>query len=802
MSKLTLTQLVSQMQGSSLTYGWDALTLYDQRKANELLFQLYVERFNSEDGYIEPITMEGQWGDGSYVEHMYGLKLSAPRLSFESADPSLPAKARLTMDMIGGMLVSTKKYSGGRLFVSRMLKVLPVGGPKLWMDQPVTKAVVSGVGDVLIDISNAENFMANFVIGDLAMEQVGQRFKSYFEDNIPAEQKVFPLGRLVGDLNGVLTPKNFEVKTMKSDPNAVFGDEQYGDGAVMLFITLKDGEDGKGYPNANAVYLIPADGGGQIYTGTMLLSSRVLFDKIIRGPATTDIGYGISFLNYTPENGGGSDIAWSLRGASGGLDLEFVHDYRVRSDDFPATFKADLYSHFKVDEGGPALTIKGGGTRIEFVWNKTYTTRFSRVIHYDWPSGDQWDYGDLTFVCNYRVHFDVLLDRDTGVVDFRRNEGSSSFQMEVTGFEHLWDLKWEGINMIPFIEEFFRPKLLEILKELSTPTIDTFLLRNLLFPGHNALHLSDAFVPGDLATFGQIDPLRTSVVLSPANAKIEATSGLQFNLSPAPTNVTWTVRDIDGQVDMSELISATGYFTAPEADQLSDGFLALVVTAEGTLNGAPVKSHALVTVLASMIVANPLYDTGDPGDKRTFTAESVNGGTLEWELLTPQWGSKLEPVTGKPNERMYTAGPGDADPEVACYMDKIEIRQTVNGVRTTVHIHFLITKLAITSSMWISEESDPASGTVQFEMRGKNGVIDPSRVIWKFQGGVGTFDDKTGIYQQPAFVPPGSLAVISGTVIGIEQDSHALAAVPLPLERYIELIGNVRRTLKADWDSD
>jgi hypothetical protein len=100
--------------------------------------------------------------------------------------------------------------------------------------------------------------------------------------------------------------------------------------------------------------------------------------------------------------------------------------------------------------------------------------------------------------------------------------------------------------------------------------------------------------------------------------------------------------------------------------------------------------------------------------------------------------------------------------------------------------------------MWISEDSDPASGTVQFELRGKNGPIDPSVVIWKFLGGVGTFDERTGVYQQPAFVPPGSLVVVSGTIIGEHQDTHAVAAVPLPLDRYVELIDTLGNTLWTD----
>lgn len=797
MSKMTLAQLLSEMQDKSMTYGWDAITLYDQRKANELLFQLYVERFNSENGYIEPLSMVAPWGDGSYKEHIYGLKLSSPRLSFESADPSLPAKARLTMDMIGGMIVSTKKSPGGPLFVSRMLKILPVGGPQLWMDQPVTKAEVTELGDVLIDLANADNFMANFVVGDLAAEDVGRRFKEYFEKEIPPEQKKFPLGTLEGDLNGVLTPKNFEVKTMKSDPSAVFGDEEYGDGAVILFITLKDGRDGTAYPNANSIYMLPSDDESKRYTGAMFLSSRVLFDKIMRGPAEAEIGHGIRFKDYTPENGGGMDVAWPLRAEAGGLDLEYVYRYKVRNDDFDAVFKTNVYSHFKEDEGGSALTVKPSRHRIEYIWDKSYSTAFSRVIYWDWPTGEEWDYGTVHFVCNYRVRFDVVLDKESGVVDFVPVEGPPDFEMSVTGFD---DLPWHDLASPVIkqqIEDWFRPQVFETLKSLTTPTLDTFLLRNLLFPGHNALHLTEAFVPGDLAVFGEIDPLRTSTVLSPGNSTVEASSSFQFTLFPEPTNVTWTAKDVDGNMSLPDVISPDGYFTAPAADQLPDGFLAIVVQAQGTLNGRPVQSSALVSVVSSLIVVNPLYDSADRGDRKELSAHSVDGASLEWRILTTEWGSRLEEVEGEPEKRLYIAG-GSTDPAIPLSMDKIEVKQTSsNGQQTIAYIHIVIVNQMIATPMWISDDSDPASGTVQFELRGNNGPVDPSRVIWKLLGGAGTFDEQTGIYREPDVVPPGSLVVVSGTVPGDFQNVHAFAAVPLPLNRYVELIETLGVTIKA-----
>jgi hypothetical protein len=798
MSKRPLAELVNYMQGKSLTYGWDAVSLYDQRKANELLFQQYVQRFNS-GSYIEPMKMVAEWGDGSYKEHIYNLKLSAPRLSFESADPSEGARARLTMDMVGGMIVSTNS-SGGATHVSKMQQLLPIGGPQLWMDQRVTKGTVSGPGDVVIDLKNADRFMANFVVGDLTQADVGRRFQEYFEKELTPEQKQFPLGRLTGDLNDVLTPKNFEIRTMKSDPLAVMGDEAYGDGAVMMFITLRDGTDGRTFPNANSPYLIPADGNGAKYTGAMLLSSRVLFDKIMRGPAIADIGNGINFAPYD----GGSDLAFALKGTTGGISQDYKYEYEVwyggnHTGNF--YFSTPIRHDFKQDAGGSPLTIRAGGERIEFVWNKHYKTLFRREIKYFSPwDSDKDDSGFMDFICNYAVHFDIKLNRETGLVSFDRNNSSSIFNLTIGGADGLEDVISQFPNMRPRIEEFFKPKIIALLNNLTAPTIDTFLARNLLFPGQNALQLSDAFVPGDLALFGQIDPLRTSTALAPMNSTIEAGSKLQFTLSPMPSNVQWSVKDVDGNLAQPGVISSTGEYTAPAAGVLDEGFVAALVTAKGTLNGQPVESSALVSVVHHSIKANPMYVACDPGRTEILEAESLKGERLEWKILTPQWGSTLKPVEGNPNRYLYEAGK-NIDPDMPFPVDKIEIKTTVNNVTTYAYVHILIRGTTIGTPMHLSEASDPSTGTVQFELRGKNGPIDPELVTWTLLHGPGNFNDKTGVYTEPSVMVPGSFVVVLGTVPGPFVDTHAVAAVPLPLTKYVELIEDVNLTLAAGENS-
>ena len=583
----------------------------------------------------------------------------------------------------------------------------------------------------------------------------------------------------------MLTPTNFEIKVVKSNALSILGDEDYGNGAIMLFITLKDGKDGTSFPSNNSISLLPTDECGSLYTGAMLLSSRVLFDIIMRGPAVADIGHGIEFLDYTLENGGGSDIAWSLKARSGGVSHQFVYNYTYRYDDFDCTFETNLHVNFEADEGGPALTIRGCGDRIEFLLDKAYTVPFSRVIYWDWPSGEEWDYGNIKFTCKHAVSFDVTLDEYTGRVSFTRDESSSSFDLSVTGYEYLSDLTDQTI--VPLIEGYYRPKLEGILQSLTTPVLDTFILRNLLFPGHNALHLSEAFVPGDLAVFGQIDPLRTTTVLTPENSNIEAGSALQFLLTPLPDNVTWSVRDVDGISDAVGTISANGLYIAPLQAELPEGLVTVIVTAEGHLNGQSVKSSALVSVLNTMISVNPLYISCDSGGSTELSAESISGGILEWTHLTPEWGSALTEIPGKPNSRGYTAGRSDAD-ETPFFMDRFEVKKTQNGKTSKAYIHVLILKEIVGTPMWISDESDPSSGTVQFELRGKNGPVEPNRVIWKILSGEGFFDLETGVYTEPEFIEPGSFIVVSGTVLGELYNTHTYAAVPLPLAKYADLI--------------
>ncbi|WP_070411081.1 hypothetical protein [Pseudomonas lundensis] len=611
MSKLPLAELIKAMQGKSCSNGWDALVLYDQRKTNELLYQLYVERYNTGAGIIEPASMDMPWGDQGYVEHLYNLKFSAPKLSFEISKPEDSPRARLTLDMVGGMIVSTQTSAGGIRYVSRINSILPVGGPQLWMDQLITKGAVGEGGEVMIDLQYADNFNANFVVGSLAQREIGMMFKEYV-GSLSDEQKRFPLGNLIGDLNGVLTPVSFEIKTRASVPDALKHSLEYGDGAVMLFITLKDGVNGTTYPSESSTYLIPSDGEGLQYTGTMLLSSNVFMQKIIKPELERAIGRGLVLAPDTV----GSDVANTLKATAGAgvgiaRDAQFLYTGQdsqgnpalmsayMRLQDLAYTFAQDDLSRLRVSAGSD-------GTHVRVTWSA------SGIHHYVIHNGNPDKGKAINFDYNYSVELrsEIQLDELSGEVSFSSAKvaASSATVNFLSDGGDYWNYNGKEENEKTIIRSV-QGVLDSAIPDFKISSIDTFFIRNLLFPGQNAMQLTQAFLPGDLALFGHIDPLRTTVAMAPLNAIIEAGSQVQFSVTPDLVNPTWTVQDVDGEADGIGSIGDGLYF-APTQTQLKKDTLTVMVTVQGVLQGVAVKSSTLVSVIHTAIQVGDIYGGG------------------------------------------------------------------------------------------------------------------------------------------------------------------------------------------------
>ncbi len=784
MSNPSIDELLAWMQGKSQTYGWGALIAYDRRKTNELLQELYIERFTS--GHYLPLVNQSMTS-GSTIEHLSGLRFSVPLMSFENA--SLTASTvTLSLDFVGGMIVTEEVGLG----ISKVQKILPLNRPQLIMTQPLERVdgEIDGDGRVALNLANEQgaDFRATFVLGSLEQIEVGRRFKVFFEENLSNEQKIFPLGTLAGEANDALTPAGFKIRTMAAPGARVRGAPNEGDGAVLVFARMKGRDEGRD-PGSDFMYPIPADAGGKVYTGTMWLSSWTLMEDLVREDALREIGNGIAFAPYQ----GVTDNAWSLVATSGGLEHpDQIYEVDINEGETQSVYINSDWNYMFVPKGenNQTLAIAAMDNQLELSWKCAFTNHYAyKRRRADW--WDDYSEGDLDNTSNVRIRLAPELDAN-GVVHF--HQSTREIQLGFKADRHLkyfTDEDHQGTDLLNHtLRSSIFPSFENALEDISVPSIDTFLIRNLLFPGHNALQLNDAFVPGDLALFGRIDPLRTSAIITPRHVTIEAGGKQQFGLGTGVSGITWSVRGTDPDDEAVGSISTSGLYTAPAAGSLFKGYLVAVVTGRGTLNGQEVTSSAMVTVLTSTVAMNPVFQVCQAGKSVELSAEAI-AGEPTWSLKDPSLGGSLSTASGK--TCTYTAGELDntRDP---VYLDTVLAGNPGSAARAEALV--LVRNSYSLLDVVISDDSDPATGQVQLQIidRGTGHNPDDFGATCEILVGGGTLSP-SGLYTQPADA--------SGFVVVLmkyEDEFGTLAGfivMPLPLPKYDEINRRVSRSLRA-----
>jgi hypothetical protein len=157
----------------------------------------------------------------------------------------------------------------------------------------------------------------------------------------------------------------------------------------------------------------------------------------------------------------------------------------------------------------------------------------------------------------------------------------------------------------------------QVLK-VPLPQVNTFAVSHLLFPAENALHYADAYVPGDLALFGAIQPTQTAFTIAPLQATIAAGETQQF--TPSNTQATtWTINPRIGT------ISSSGLYTAPRSITSATP---VVITATQGQNIAT----AVTVVVSSPVTVSPSYTLVSVGSGAIQLQAAVLGG-----LRAPTW---------------------------------------------------------------------------------------------------------------------------------------------------------------------
>lgn len=814
-----LKDVLAKMAGKTVTHGWDAIVVYQRGQANNLLQQQHIKRFTT-GNTLAPVNDDIESSTATRLL-THNLTLSAPHLSFNKPG-SGDSTAQVAMDFVKGMIVYKEKAIDDSYRIMRIEKITPLNSPFVAMDVPLSKAPgsVSEIGEVQFDIKEGDHFTNNLVLNGMEQETISNFFKRRFVAT-PAEQRIYKLGTISNYEHEQFQPEDFVIRTMGAPNTASRGSQDEGDGAVVLFVQVKNGSQEPGKTEVD--WLLADD-----YQSALMVSGEQMFDKLLRDQIQNSLGYGITFGPYLADAGKAGKLQ-----AEKGILTDFF-DYKSQTS--PTVIHewgngyifADVYDN------------KEGNVSIPFTLRLSYPENNSGDIVFEYKisgyvgsiiNGEKiyaFYYGysnsqkgniqnpDIHFEGRYHLtmYFKVMYSPDVNndVIYFVYNPSVSTHELTIDQNECISgcdeeNLKYADIFMSKHISDI-NDKILNKMKlismSLSLNSINTFTLHNLLFPGENYFHTEYASAPGDLLALGGLGAGSESFSVTPTETTIVAGSDYQFTTTPEVSGVKWSLSDSEKgntNADLGHIDAATGKYTAPQAATVTEGVRHVVVCAEK----GDTKVYALASVIAKGVSVSPAYQVVQPGKEIKLAANSVNGGELKWDMGANKQGSSLTKVTN--NEYIYKAGVKAAklnlnleritvtDEKGASGEALILIPNSTMAGKVTVSydnvpadsvkliytVVIQVPKLDENGDQIYDEDDNPEFEEKEVELTGKE-------ANWTaVETGGATFDKKTGILTSAPGVGDG-FAVIRVAYTKDTTQYRSAIVIPLPLSTYKKTI--------------
>ena len=750
--------------------GWDAILAYDRTKANALLMQEYIARFNVKDGYLVPVTSEIT--GTSPVEYFSGVVLSAPILSFEGSTIS-SSKARLTFDLVGGGYITLVEPAGSlNKQVSQISELNPLAGPKLWLDIDLSQVDgdVDEVGVVQLDLSTTtlQNWHSTVGETDINKQKVAEYFYALF-DQLEPQYKTFVLNIISTSNSPLLNPDYFAVRVHPKDPG-----QESKEGEVLLFVTMKGGANGTlPAKNEDLMYLLPDESG---YSATMLLSSDTVFSHIF--------SVGIFNSEYVPQ---APDVEL-VKSSNGFIDYLNVKSGRFsKKTDNPigystpsATYNYDLVCYdLPFGDGSEKCRIEfGGDGKLIFSWAggsdqigwfgyslDNYAHNYGVHFYYTWDVSLSYEF---IFIDGTKISL-VLSDPDADNVkiDF--------FLIEV---DPLPIPAPDDIKSI--MAGSFAPRMRDVVYKFcndvmnGSEQINVLNLQSLLFSNQDAAIFNKNFFSGELALFGAVSPQSTTYSVAPLSPIMTTGQTLTFTVEPPNEKVTWTVESTDSATDgMGTIDAKTGKYTAPDANELDGNFTRVRVTA----TDGEYKSSALVSVSSFGVMVNPLIQVATAGDQKSLMlqAGSVLGKPADfiWSFKGAQGGATLVPADD--GTCAYTSGPATEQPY---RMDTVRVTSGEASNECAV--------LVVNGKQSFDIRVDPVSSRLEsaptqvqlVALSSNQGAI--KGIKWALLAGSGSVDENTGVFTVD-LQGTHRYAVVTGVLELPEYDTTLRGFIILPL---------------------
>lgn len=272
-------EILKQMAGQSVTFGWGAVTVFNKTRLNRLLEQQYVSRMEGNSffpGFAGEISLSSS---SNATVKLDSVVLGKPLLSFEQAASLDESMATVTLNIVSGNLLLMQPGEKAAR-VNTSLKIRESHGYQVTMRLQLSMITgsVSELGVVMMDLSKGVDFSCNLLPDALDQVPLGTGFKDFF-NSLPETQRVFVLGVLDMGSYDPLAPKEFSILTQRAPGADNLTASNYGDGGVVVFVCVAaDTEignlprEGSGFP-----YLIPDDQdelGQDIYSAAVVVTQK------------------------------------------------------------------------------------------------------------------------------------------------------------------------------------------------------------------------------------------------------------------------------------------------------------------------------------------------------------------------------------------------------------------------------------------------------------------------------------------------------------------------------------------------
>lgn len=609
-----LASVLGVLANRSLTLGWDVLVGYSAAAVNDLFAQQYVANVRTQQN-LPPINDQLTISGGLVVEFQ-GVVLGPPLIAF---DGNLSGQeAIVTMNFIAGRVVQYIE-SGSRQYVVGYLDITPGDGFALEMKVQLKDVYVTvdpTKHNVVADLQNADSYAAN-LLGSGAEAALGQYFQAVFQKETQAALS-YELGTIVTGTSENLTPSGFDIRTQPSP-------EGSGDGAVLLLVATTYNEGGGASPGSDFPYLLP-DG----YGAFLLVASKTLFQNII-GPQYNDQpgapGYSVYEMPGTASN-----PASYLKLSGGQIGAGQVQGQWPGDEHTPNYF----WSGDRGDSSNPAvvtfsfdgITVEPQSDHMAITWSSRTSQRFAFKIF-----SPQFGYAYSSGSVDISISAQVSAQPSVGSTDTVTFEGTGS--PTVAFSQSSWAAKWLGNGQAK--DEAGAPIAASVkgvvtsIVNFPLSPVDAFPVSSLLFPASHALSYECAYVPGDLALFGQVQPNETTLTIAPLQSVVGPGETVSFSAAGG-VQANWSVFPEIGSISPSSG-SSTSVYTAPAT--IPTGAVPVVVT--GQSDGA--VATAIIVLQSASVAISPSFvlisqgsvSAQDPQTQQ-FSASVLGGQAVSWSI--------------------------------------------------------------------------------------------------------------------------------------------------------------------------